>query len=78
MYGVTVSNTCGTGFAEIKVVGTDCKMDFQSAFTPNNDGKNDRFGRLYPHRVADFQLSIFDRMVNWFFKQRIIKQDGTD
>ena len=41
LYSVTVMDNCGSARDEIMVTEANCDIYFPSAFTPNNDGKND-------------------------------------
>ena len=38
-----------------------CQYSFPTAFTPNNDGKNDRFKILNAFNLKKFSLSIYNR-----------------
>ena len=38
-----------------------CKLQMPSAFTPDNDGKNDLFHIKYPFPVKQFTFLIFNR-----------------
>jgi len=61
LYGVTVTNSCGTGSAQIQIGGGLCEAFFPTAFTPNNDGLNDSFGILTHFQLEDYHLSIYNR-----------------
>ena len=61
LYSVTVTDNCGTGRDEILVKETECSFLFPSAFTPNNDGKNDLFKVLGKDELAEFNLAVYDR-----------------
>ncbi len=65
-YQVTVSGNNGCTNADTIRVGLldNCAdIVFPSAFSPNNDGKNDRFGPLGNlSLISEYRLSIFNRM----------------
>jgi gliding motility-associated-like protein len=61
IYSVTVTNICGAGSDEINIIDGVCKLYFPNAFTPNNDGRNDRFMLLHPGDVSGFHLFIYNR-----------------
>jgi gliding motility-associated-like protein len=61
IYSVSVTNSCGTAFSEIKVKDGVCKTYFPSAFTPNFDRKNDFFKILTDLKFRDFHLVVFNR-----------------
>ncbi len=63
-YTVTLSNPCGSTTASVDVprVGCVCNMIFPNAFTPDNDGNNDRFQPVFPcTQIQNFQLLVFNR-----------------
>jgi gliding motility-associated-like protein len=60
-YRVVVSNKCGSGSDDIDVKFKDCKIYWPTAFTPNNDGKNDVFRVLSNASFNKFKLQIFNR-----------------
>lgn len=61
LYAVTVSNTCGAATDEINIAEGICKIYFPNAFTPNNDGRNDKFMLMYAYNITDFYLSVYNR-----------------
>jgi gliding motility-associated-like protein len=61
IYFVVVSNNCGTRKDEILIKEGVCDIFFPSAFTPNNDGKNDFFKALGTHNLNDFYLVVYNR-----------------
>ncbi|MES2893216.1 MAG: gliding motility-associated C-terminal domain-containing protein [Bacteroidota bacterium] len=60
-YSVTVTNTCGSTLQQVLVEEGMCTVYFPSAFTPNGDGKNDRFKVLTSGALLDFELTVFNR-----------------
>jgi gliding motility-associated-like protein len=58
---VEVTNSCGTSRDEILIKDGTCDIIFPTAFTPNNDGKNELFRALGPVNVAEFRLSVYNR-----------------
>lgn len=62
-YGLRASNVCDTIEREIIVEYEDCDCNFYmpNAFSPNQDGKNDKFGPVYDCPIRNFEMTIFDR-----------------
>lgn len=46
---------------QILVCDTSCKIAIPNAFTPNNDGINDRFSVLTTCNLTDFECRVYDR-----------------
>lgn len=61
VYSVTVTNSCGSGTATIKVEERSCTIYFPTAFTPNHDGINDNFKILNATNITNFQLAVYNR-----------------
>jgi len=61
LYSVVVSNSCGCGSDEIIIKEGICDIYFPSAFTPNNDGKNDLFKILGAQNLKDYHLAVYNR-----------------
>lgn len=69
-YSVMVTNACGANSDEIAITEDDCTIYFPSAFTPNNDGKNDVFNILNAHGLQDYDLMIYNRWGQKIFESR--------
>lgn len=76
-YRVTVSNICGATTDEIIVGNGPCLSYFPSAFTPNDDGLNDRFKILNPRGISNYHLVIYNRWGEIVF-QTMNPSDGWD
>jgi gliding motility-associated-like protein len=61
LYSVIVTNNCGSVQDEVIISKGICDVWFPSAFTPNNDGRNDIFKVLGNVAFDKFQLSIYNR-----------------
>ena len=79
VYSVTVTGNSCTAVDSINVNWGDCPVFFPSAFTPNGDGINDKFGVAGGFAAGDFLLQIFDRWGNTVFitSNNQHKWDGT-
>ncbi|RZM09216.1 MAG: gliding motility-associated C-terminal domain-containing protein, partial [Pedobacter sp.] len=61
LYKVRVNNQCGAASDDITIRLKDCKLYWPTAFTPNNDGKNDVFKALSNASFKKFNLQVFNR-----------------
>lgn len=80
IYTVSVSNKCGTHNDQIEVFKEcDFPVFIPSAFTPNNDGLNDRFGYPLQNKNRFISMSIFNRWGQLLFYSKKPEQgwDGT-
>jgi gliding motility-associated-like protein len=80
-YIVTDSNACGVATDSINVAfeNCSCKAIIPTAFSPNGDGLNDKYGALAPCIPENFLLQIFDRWGERLFASTSITEwwDGT-
>ena len=62
-YRVTVSDSCGSKSDTIHVRYKNCNCNIQvpNAFTPNHDGRNDRFPPEFTCSFTDYKVEIFNR-----------------
>ncbi len=62
-YSVTVSNYCGILEDEVQVYYQNCDacLHIPTAFSPNQDGHNDRYRILHDCILTNFELHIFNR-----------------
>jgi gliding motility-associated-like protein len=60
-YNVRVSNSCGSATDQVTVTANDCTLYFPSAFSPNNDGRNDLFKALTYNNLKEFHLMVYSR-----------------
>ncbi len=69
-YQVIVQNDCGTDTDEIEITLDDCKCDIYipNAFSPNDDGFNDRLNIFRNCVFQKYQMQIFDRWGNLIFE----------
>lgn len=60
-------------------VATNCRIAVPSAFTPNNDGRNDYLYPLNAYKAGNLTFTLFNRQGNQLFstKDWTIKWDGT-
>ncbi|MCW3091368.1 MAG: hypothetical protein JWP81_2437 [Ferruginibacter sp.] len=61
LYSVTVTNTCGTASDDIIITERSCEIFFPTAFSPNDDQRNDVFKILNGDNITNFYLAIFNR-----------------
>lgn len=79
VYAVTVTKNLCEASDTIQVLPGDCGVYIPSAFTPNNDGKNDFFGVVDNAFVQFFLLQVFNKWGQLVFSSSDIslKWDGT-
>lgn len=61
VYTLSVYNNCGTTEDAVYVNVTSCGLYVPNAFTPDNDGHNDRFKVSRTDRLLWFHMQIFNR-----------------
>lgn len=68
-YAFTAGNVCGSWsqIVEVNVEDCDCSVFVPSAFTPNNDGRNDRFIPEMNCVPMDYTFEVMDRWGVRFF-----------
>lgn len=80
-YTVIDSNACGSAkaSANINVHACSCKIAIPTAFSPNDDGKNDFFYIITQCPLQNFQFDIYNRWGQKIFNTDILtdKWDGT-
>ncbi|RYZ21525.1 MAG: T9SS type B sorting domain-containing protein [Chitinophagaceae bacterium] len=71
-YSIDVRNSCGTAGDETDILVLPCNDDlyFPGAFTPNGDGKNDRFKAAHLPGVTVFayELNVYNRWGELVFR----------
>lgn len=69
LYKAEISNKCGNVNAEIKIDEQDCSCTLYvpTAFTPNNDGVNDKFMPSYCE-LQEYSMEVFNRWGELVFK----------
>jgi gliding motility-associated-like protein len=80
-YTVKVFNNCSVDTAGFSVKAESCNCTFfvPTAFTPNNDGLNDKFRPITKCFAKDYRLQIYDRYGKLVFSTSQIDKawDGT-
>ncbi len=78
-YKVTVTDGGCAGKDSVAVIWGDCELFLPSAFTPNNDGLNDKFGVASGLSVRSFSFRIFNKWGQAVFETANVsdKWDGT-
>ena len=67
-YTVAIANSCGSVNALFAITQVVCKVFIPTAFTPNDDGLNDRFAILGAAYVSKFSMQIFNRYGQLIFE----------
>jgi len=80
-YSVTVTqgNCSATASVMVKYEGCPCHVLIPTAFSPNNDSRNDQFGVKLNCDIQNFKLMIYNRWGNQVFYSEDVneKWDGT-
>jgi gliding motility-associated-like protein len=77
LYAVTVANKCTSAQAQVLVKDANCSIYFPNTFTPNKDGKNDKFKILTERIFYQYKLNIYNRYGQKVFES-IKPEDGWD
>jgi gliding motility-associated-like protein len=79
-YSIQVTGNSCVVSDSVLVKWGDCEAFVPNAFTPNNDGLNDKFGVASGFSNNGFRMQIFDRYGNTVFvtSDNTIKWDGTN
>lgn len=79
VYWVRVSNGCTVKTDSIAVVYKVCPLGIPNAFTPNGDGKNDRFRPKYGEGIGDYRFRVYNRFGQLIFESanQLSGWDGT-
>ncbi|MES2850836.1 MAG: gliding motility-associated C-terminal domain-containing protein [Bacteroidota bacterium] len=62
LYWVKATNQCGTDTDSIIIESCLCNLQIPTAFSPNNDGINERFRPITNCRLASYRFMIFNRL----------------
>jgi gliding motility-associated-like protein len=76
IYIESITNSCGTATDEIKVSEIPCDncLFIPTAFTPNEDGKNDKFGAISRCELNNYSLKVFNRWGQIVFQTNNISE----
>jgi gliding motility-associated-like protein len=78
-YSVKVTKNSCVASDTVLVTAGDCGVFIPSAFTPNNDSRNEKFGVITDAAVKDFSMQVFNKWGQMVFSSSNIsdKWDGT-
>lgn len=80
LYTLTATNKCGSVIDNVRIIFDDCfNVWVPDAFTPNGDGKNDKFFAKSDQEFFEFNMWVFDRYghVVWKTNNPFQTWDGT-
>ena len=79
LFSVRVSNNCTIKSDTIKVSFKVCPLGIPNAFSPNGDGRNERFRVKYGEGITKYRIQIFNRFGQRVFESRdqLTGWDGT-
>ena len=72
-YVTIIDNACEISDT-VRVTPGDCDAFIPSAFTPNNDGRNERFGVVTEFAVQYFSMQVFDKWGQIIFNSNDMTQ----
>ena len=77
-YSLMASNNCGVASDEIMIGKGTCKVFVPTGFTPNNDGKNDKFKAVGTENVTLYHMKVFNRWGELVFEtnDKLMGWDG--
>ncbi len=78
-YSLVISNACGQASDQVIVTYAPCMIAVPTAFTPNSDGLNDKFGPAGLESIPWHQFKIYNNWGELIFQssQSNPKWDGT-
>ncbi|MBS1585779.1 MAG: gliding motility-associated C-terminal domain-containing protein [Bacteroidetes bacterium] len=76
---VTQDECSASATATVRFEGCPCNVVIPTAFSPNNDGRNDKFGLTVSCAINSFKLMVYNRWGNQVFYSEDVNQkwDGT-
>ncbi len=74
VYYVDVTNECGPQRDSVNVAPGVCRVFVPSAFSPNNDGRNDVFRALGTELVTKIDVQVFNRYGQLVYKSNLVNQ----
>jgi len=76
---VTQDNCSASASVTVRFEGCPCNVVIPTAFSPNNDGRNDKFGLTVSCAISSFKLMVYNRWGNQVFYSEDVNQkwDGT-
>ncbi|MBS1585778.1 MAG: gliding motility-associated C-terminal domain-containing protein [Bacteroidetes bacterium] len=76
---VTQDECSATASVTVRFEGCPCNVVIPTAFSPNNDGRNDKFGLTVSCVISSFKLMVYNRWGNQVFYSEDVNQkwDGT-
>ena len=76
-YSLQAANSCGTTTDTIVIANGVCRLMVPDAFTPNGDGRNERFRAFFGENVVSYSLQIYNRWGQRVFTSNA-KNEGWD
>jgi gliding motility-associated-like protein len=76
-YSLQAANSCGATSDTIVITNGVCRLLVPNAFTPNGDGRNERFRAFFGENVVSYSLQIYNRWGQRVFTSNS-KNEGWD